>query len=139
MNEQRNLQAIRDAYAAFARGDIQSVLDGLADDVEWEVPGPPEIPYAGVFRGIGGAADFLRTLSETDEIQLFEPEHFFAHGDMVVVLGRYAARVKSTGKIAQADWVHAFTFRGDKVARVREYVDTAKYAQAYTTAAPTRA
>lgn len=139
MNEQRNIQAVRDAYAAFGRGDITSVLDTLTDDVEWDIPGTSDIPYAGVYRGIGGAADFFRALGEADEIQLFEPERFFASGDMVVALGRYAARVRKTGKVAQSAWVHTFTFRGDKVAKFREYADTAKYAQAYTAAAATRA
>ena len=58
----------------------------------------------------------------------------FADGDTVVALGRYAARVRSTGQNAETEWVHVFTFRGDKVASWRQYYDTAKYAQAYAPA-----
>jgi ketosteroid isomerase-like protein len=54
---------------------------------------------------------------------------------MVIVLGRYAARVKSTGRTAESQWAHAFTFRDGKVASWYEYYDTAKYAQAYEPAA----
>jgi hypothetical protein len=46
MTEQENLQAIQSMYAAFARGDIQAVLDGLTDDVEWILPGPTEQFFA---------------------------------------------------------------------------------------------
>jgi ketosteroid isomerase-like protein len=134
MNEQQNIQTIKDAYAAFARGDIQSVLSVLTDDVEWETQGAAPIPYAGVFLGKDGVTQFFRILADSDDAQVFEPRRFFADGDMVVVLGRYAARVKKTGRTAEADWVHAFTFRDGKVAKYCEYYDTAKYAQAYVPA-----
>lgn len=131
MSEQANLRIIKDAYEAFKRGDIQKVIDAMSDDVEWETPGPNEIPYAGVFRGKGGIADFFRILADSDDVEFFEPESFFAQGDRVVVLGHYSARVKATGRLAQADWVHSFVLRDGKVMRGREYFDTAKYAEAY--------
>lgn len=131
MAEQQNLQLIRDAYAAFGRGDIEAVLNALTDDVVWETQGPSQIPYAGVFHGKEGAAEFFARLIEADEMEAFEPQRFFAYGDMVVVLGRYAAKVRATGNHAEADWVHTFTLRGGKVANFCEYFDTAKYAQAY--------
>lgn len=135
MSEQQNIQVIRDAYEAFKRGDVLKVLDGLTDDVEWETLGPPEIPYARTFHGLDGAAEFFRILTQTEDVQKFEPQRFFAEGDMVVVLGRYEARVKNTGKVAQADFVHTFVFRNGKVAKYREYFDTAAYAKAYQPAA----
>lgn len=131
MNEQQNIQTVRDAYSAFTRGDIQTVLDALTDDVDWELPGPSQIPYAGTFHGKNGAAEFFRILMESDEVEAFEPQRFFADGDMVVALGRYSARVKATGKSATAEWAHAFTLRDGKVAKWHEYVDTGTYAKAY--------
>jgi ketosteroid isomerase-like protein len=131
MSEQANLQVLKDAYAAFLRGDIQSVLDACADDIEWESPGPSEIPYAGLFHGKDGVADFFNILFDTDDIQLFEPETFLAQGDRVVVLGHYSARVKATGRSTQADWVHSFVMRDGKVTKFREYYDTALVVQAY--------
>jgi hypothetical protein len=131
MSEQQNLEVIRAAYEAFGRGDVPGVLNALTDDVEWFTPGPTQIPYAGTFRGKGGVAEFFRILSESEDVQIFEPERFFADGDSVIVLGRYAARVKNTGRTAQTDWVQAFTFRDGKVAKYREYYDTARYALAY--------
>jgi uncharacterized protein len=131
MAEQENLRIIRDAYAAFVRGDIATVLANLTDDVVWDTLGPAQIPYAGVFRGKDGVAQFFGIFAENDEVQAFEPRRFFAEGDMVVVLGHYAARIKSTGNLAEIDWVQTFKFRDGKVAEYRDYFDSAKYAQAY--------
>lgn len=131
MSDQQNLQIIKDAYAAFRSGDIPALLSSLSDDVTWELPGPAEIPYAGMRHGRDGAAEFFRLLSESDEVQVFEPRRFLADSDVVVVLGRYEARVKSTGKTAATDWVHVFELRDGKVTSWREYYDMLSYARAY--------
>jgi len=136
MSDRDNEQTIRDAYAAFQRGDVEGVLDKLTDDVEWSLPGPSEIPYTGIRHGKSGAAEFFRILSESDEVQVMDPQTYVSSGNIVVVLGRYEARVKATGRIAQTDWVHVFTFRDGKVAAWREYFDTAGYAKAYRAAQP---
>ncbi len=48
MGEQ-SVEFLRGLYAAFGRGDVPAVLDGFADDVEWnEAEG---MPYGGVYRG----------------------------------------------------------------------------------------
>ncbi|HMF29220.1 MAG TPA: nuclear transport factor 2 family protein [Candidatus Cybelea sp.] len=131
MSEQQNVQSIKDAYAAFERGDVAAILAMLTDDVKWEMPGPAEIPYAGLRKGHTGAGEFFRRLSEADEVQVFEPRRFLADGNLVVAFGRYEARVKATGKIAKSDWVHVFEFRDGKVSSWREFYDSAEYAQAY--------
>lgn len=131
MSERENIEVIKDAYAAFGRGDVAAILASLTDDVEWELPGPAEIAYAGLRHGRDGAAEFFRLLAQSDEVQAFEPRRFLAEGDTVVVLGHYEARVKSTGRIAKTDWVHVFELRNGKVASWREYFDSAAYAQAY--------
>jgi ketosteroid isomerase-like protein len=135
MAEQHNLHVVRHAYDAFSRGDIDTVIAQLSDDVVWDLPGPSHIPYAGIFHGKDGVLEFFRRLAESDVTHTFEPQRFFADRDMVVVVGRYAARVKATGRLAETQWVHTFTFREGKVAQWHEYFDTAKYAQAYEPAA----
>lgn len=135
MSEQENVRVIKDAYDAFRDGDIEGVLSQLTSDVVWETQGPRQIPYAGTFRGKDGVAQFFRLLAESEEPKVFEPKRFFADGDMVVVLGHYEAKVKATEQTAATDWVQTFVFRDGKVAKYCEYLDTAKYAQAYTAAA----
>jgi ketosteroid isomerase-like protein len=131
MSEQQNVQTVKNAYAAFKRGDIQGVLNELADDVEWHLPGEGLIPQAGTYRGKDGVSRFFQNLDQTTQFAEFEPNSFVAQGDQVVAIGRYHATVKTTGRAFEADWVMVFTFKGTKVAKFREFTDTAAIAQAY--------
>jgi ketosteroid isomerase-like protein len=119
MHEQENLQVVYQAYEAFGRGDVPGVLALLTDDVESRT-GHEQVE--GYFEAFGGAV----------EVGEFEPMNFFAEEDMVLVLGHYAFRVKSTGKTVDTDWVHAFTLRDRKIARFRGYEDSAAVAAAFT-------
>jgi uncharacterized protein len=97
-------------------------------------PGPPDvIPYAGLRTGHEQVAGYFESFAEAVEVTEFEPQTFFAQEDMVVVLGRYALRVKSTGNAVETDWVHAFTLRDQKIAEFRGCEDSAAIVAAFTT------
>jgi ketosteroid isomerase-like protein len=75
MSEHSNVNTLIDAYASFKRGEIESVLKVLADDVEWITPGPPEvIAVAGARRGKQQVAEFFSTLNEQEDVERFEPQ-----------------------------------------------------------------
>lgn len=131
MNEQLNVQAVQELYAAWGRGDMASLLSGLADDVDWHVSGPVDIPVCGSGRGRDQVASFFKQLSETLETQLFEPREFIAQGDKVAVLGHERHRVRTTGSAFEGDWVQVFTLREGKVVGYREYWDTAALSAAF--------
>ena len=44
MNEQENINLVRQSYANFLQGNIEAVIKMCADDIEWETPGPSDIP-----------------------------------------------------------------------------------------------
>jgi len=135
MSEQDNTQIVKEAYAAFKRGDIPSILNMLSDDVNWFLPGPTDIvPVAGMRRGRAEVGQFFSTLDETQEAKQFEPQEFIAQGDKVVVLGQYTWRVKATGREFSSDWAHVFTVRDGKVVGFKEYYDTGAAADAYRAA-----
>ena len=123
MSEEANVQVVRDAYAAYQRGDIQGVLDSLSQNVEWVAV--PVAPVAGTYRGPGEVATFFQTIAETFEFSRFEPQEFVAQGDRVIVLGRYTATARSTGRVVESDRVMAFTVSGGKISRFQEYTNTA--------------
>ena len=132
MSEQESVQVVRQAYDAFRRGDIQGVLDLVAEDADWYHPGPPDtIPFAGRYRGRDGVAQFFERLGGAEEAELFEPQEFFASGDRVVALGRYRGRVRATGRTDDVEWAHVFTVRNGKIVSHRQYSDTAAAAEAY--------
>ena len=120
MSEQENVQAVQQQYATFLRGDIQAVLNGLTDDVEWQEPGPPDVlPWAGTRRGREQVAQFFTLLSEILEFEQFEPQEFIAQGDKVVVLVRQRVRVKTTGRTFEQDTAQVLTLREGKIAKFR--------------------
>jgi uncharacterized protein len=134
MSEQQNTQLVQQAYAAFKRGDINGVLNIMADDVVWFLPGPPDIiPVTGQRRGKNQVAQFFAKLSETQEPEEFEPKQFIAQGDTVVSLGHYRWKVKATGRRFESDFAHVFTIRNGKVTNFHEYFDTNAGVAAYST------
>jgi ketosteroid isomerase-like protein len=126
MQDGRNVQIIRDVYAAFGRGDINAVLEQMHDDVVWKpVTGAgPHVPTAGERHGKPSVAEFFRILSQSLTFDLFEPKEFVASGDRVVALGRYAATVKSGRRFA-SDWAMVFTLRNGQIATFQEFTDSA--------------
>lgn len=132
MSEQENVGIVKDAYDSFKKGDIQHLLDALTDDVAWVTPGPPDImPAAGNRRGRNEVAQFFSDLSDSEDVELFEPQEYIAQGDKVVVLIKYRGRVKATGRTAETDLVHIFTINEGRIAQFQEYFDTAKALDAY--------
>lgn len=125
MNEQENVKAVERIYTAFGQGDIPTILNMLAEDIDWLFSGPADIPFAGRHRGREQVTQFFATLDETVEVEQFEPQEFIAKGDKVVVLGHERMRVKSNGRTCETDWVHVFTLRNGEVVKIHEYYDTA--------------
>ena len=124
MTEQENIDLVRKGYEAFGRGDVAGLLATLDEQVLWVTSGPADLPTAGRRRGHEGAREFVRTLSTVVDVERFEPKQFVAQGDLVIVLGTDAGRLKSTGKTFDMDFAHAFTIRNGKVAAFQEYRDT---------------
>jgi hypothetical protein len=76
-------------------------------------------------------ASFFQKLNDTAEILAFEPREFTAEGERVLVIGWERARVKSTNRMFQSDWVMAFTLQNGKVVKFREFSDTQAIAEAH--------
>ncbi len=123
MNEQENLRIVQEGYAAFGRGDVAAALSNYADDIDWAMPGSPDvISYAGPRHGLEQVAQFYSTFAQTEEVEQMELQDFIAQGDKVLVFGHYQGRVKSTGRSYTKDFIHAVTLRDGKVIKFREYV-----------------
>ena len=135
MKSQENLAAVKEAYAAFGRGDIPLVLEMMAEDVHWTTPGPRDlVPFAGEFKGRPAVAEYFTSLAATEETLAFEPHEFIVQGELVVACVFYRARVRATGRIYETETVHIFRFYNGRVIGFREYLDTALMAAAYKAA-----
>ena len=92
-----NTEILKALYAAFAKGDVASVLGARAPDVHWvEAEGGP---YGGLSIGPKAVLEnvFMKLGSEWDGYAAV-PEEFVAQGDTVVALGEYSASFKATAE-----------------------------------------
>jgi uncharacterized protein len=116
---------VRSAYEAFARGDVQAVLDLMDDKVEWNeaehlpywTGGPligPQQVLKGVFVKIGrDFADFT-----------VEVSRLVGYGDTVLSEGRYCGIAKTSGKRLNVQMAHVWDVRDGKIVRFQQYADT---------------
>ena len=128
MSIEKNVQVVKDFFAAMGCGDKQGLLALSVEDIEWIIPGK-DWPLAGTHRGRAGLTALLQKASETVETST-EPSEYVAQGDRVLVVGFAKGKVKATNKTFDDDWVFAITVRNGKVANIREYVDTQALARA---------
>src|ERR1700743_2357397 len=128
MSIEKNIQTAMDFFAAISRGDKESLLALVAEDIEWIIPGK-DWPLAGTHRGHAGLADLLQTASKSIETST-EPREFVAQGNRVLVIGFAKGKIKATNKTFEDHFVFAITVRGGKLTNIREYVDTQALARA---------
>lgn len=122
-------ETIAGLYAAFARGDVPTVLGALAPDVRWtEAEG---FPYGGTYVGHDAVLQgvFMRLGSEWDGYAAV-PREYVVGPDIVVALGEYSGTYKATGKHFRAPFVHVWRFADDRVASFQQHTDTAVVQQA---------
>jgi uncharacterized protein len=129
MSTKKNVQTVKNFFAAIGRGDKEGLLALSARDIEWIIPGE-DWPLAGTHRGHAGLADVLQKASDKVETSFPEPPEFVAQGDRVLVVGFATGKIKATNKTFEDHWVFAITVRNGKVTKIREYIDTQALARA---------
>jgi ketosteroid isomerase-like protein len=137
MSIEKNVEIVKEFFAALGRRDKQGLLALSAEDIEWIVPGE-DWPLAGTHRGHAGLENLLQKANETVETSYPEPPEFIAQGDRVLVVGVATGKVKATNKPFKDDWVFDITIRNGKLTKIREYIDTQALARASEMAAGPR-
>jgi len=138
MQDAQNIQIVKDAYAAFGRGDIQALLGMLDENVIWKpVTGATRVPTAGTRRGRASVGEFFRVLSESIAFSQFEPREFVAQNGKVVVLGFYRGTSIKHGSSFQSEWVMIFTLSNGRVVEFQEFADSAGLDAAFPAAVAT--
>jgi ketosteroid isomerase-like protein len=127
-----NITTTKSLYDAFARGDIGAIVNACTPDADWHVGGrKDDFPVFGPRKGRAQIEAFFAEVAAVLDFSEFTPKEYYCDRDKVFVTGYYAAIVKKTGRRAASDWIHIFTFRDGKVAKFREFLDTASFAAAY--------
>ena len=120
---------VRRQYLASANGDLAALRATLADDVEWtEMAG---FPLAGTYRTPDGVTTaVMERLGQDWDGWTAHDDTYVVNGEDVVVLARYTATNKATGKDIDVRVAHHFVVRGGRIARFEQFVDTAKVREA---------
>jgi ketosteroid isomerase-like protein len=116
---QENVEAVHIAFDAWNRGDVQTALDYIHPDVEWEEN--PEV-YPGLDRIYRGHDGFLKRQRDAfDMWEWFkaEPQEVIDEGEHVVVVLRLRAKGRHSGIEVAMTVYDCFTFRDGKVVRHR--------------------
>jgi ketosteroid isomerase-like protein len=122
---------VRRQYLASAAGDLEALRATLAPDVEWtEMAG---FPLAGTYRTPGSVtAGVMETLARDWDDWTAHDDTYVTDGENVVVLARYTAFNKATGKALNVRVAHHFVVRGGQIVRFEQFVDTALVRDAAT-------
>ena len=124
-------EVVRRQYLASATGDLAAVRATLAPDIEWtEMAG---FPLAGTYRTPEGVTSHvMEALGRDWEDWTAHDDRYVVNGEDVVVLARYTARHRSTGKALAVRVAHHFVVRGGLIVRFEQFVDTALVRAAMT-------
>lgn len=123
-----NEEIAKGIYAAFATGDIPTVLGVMAKDIHWtEAAGGP---YGGVSIGPDAVLEnvFKRLGTEWHGFSAV-PREYIVNDDTVVVIGEYSATYKATGKSFKAPYAHVWKFADGKAVSFEQFTDTAVHLQ----------
>jgi ketosteroid isomerase-like protein len=128
---QQNVQAMRDLYDAFSRGDLDTLEKGISRDILWNEAENSLYSAGNPYRNFAAIRDGVLEPStrEYDNFRV-EVEQVFDAGATVVTTGRYRGKNKETGRELSAQFCHVLHVDKDgKLEGVQEYVDTLQEAE----------
>jgi ketosteroid isomerase-like protein len=129
MSIEKDIQTVRDFFAAMGSDDQQDLLALVAEDIEWVIPGQGWA-LAGTHRGHAGVAAVLRRAPQEIEMTYPTPPEFVAQNDRVLVIGVATGRIKATNTPFHDEWIFDITVRNGKLTKIKEYIDTQALARA---------
>lgn len=132
MTNENNVQIIENLYAAFAVGDVPTVLAGLDEKVVWnEAEGNVYAdgnPYVGPQEVLNGV--FARIGADYEYFNLVKIELHEMYNNQVLATLRYQAKLKNNGATYDAQVAHFWTLKNGKAIAFQQYLDTKKVADA---------
>jgi ketosteroid isomerase-like protein len=132
-----NVDTVQGIYADYRAGNIDGILERVAENVEWEYAYEDRgIPWLAPHRGRDGVRAFFQALKDHLAFEKFEINHVLGEGRLVIALVSMQAVVSTTHRrIVQNEDAHVWHFddRG-RVRRFRHLADTLQHAIAFDVA-----
>jgi len=112
---------LREAYAAFNRGDIDAAVRILDTGVEWVEP--PEFPGGGTYHGVEGAKRYLAQSRASAAQVISEPEQFIPAGDRIIVFVHARVLPKGSNSWQDVRLADVYTFQNGRVTNLRAFAN----------------
>jgi len=112
---------LREAYAAFNRGDMDVAVSGLDPQIEWSEPA--QFPGGGAYHGREAVKGYLTQSRAAWAEVISEPEQFIAAGDRIVVFVHARVRAKGSKDWQEVRLADVYTVRDGKIVAMRAFAD----------------
>jgi uncharacterized protein len=112
---------LREAYAAFNRGDIDGAVRCLDTNVEWTEP--PEFPGGGTYRGVEGAKQYLAQSRAGAAEVISTPEKFITAGDRIIVFVDARVLPKDSHSWQEIKLADVYTFQKGRATKMRAFAN----------------
>jgi ketosteroid isomerase-like protein len=115
------ITALRGAYAAFNRGDIDAAVEALDAQIEWTEPA--EFPGGGTYHGRESVKRYLTQSRVNWAEGSSEPERFITSGNRIVVFVHAKFRNKGGNEWGDVSLADVYTIRDGKPVQMRAFAD----------------
>ena len=113
--------ALREAYSAFNRGDMDAAVAPMEENIEWVEP--TEFPGGGARRGREAVKQYLTQSREGWTEGSSEPEGFVISNDKIVVFVHARFRLINTDTWQDVKLADVYTVRDNKIAAMHGFMD----------------
>jgi uncharacterized protein len=117
----RTVAALRAAYAAFNRGDIDAAVESFDAQIEWSEP--PEFPGGGAYHGREAAKQYLAQSRAAWAEVVSEPEQFIPAGERIIVFVHARVRPKDSNDWIEVRLADVYTLRNGKAVEMHAFFD----------------
>ena len=115
------ITALRGAYAAFNRGDIEAAVEPLDAQIEWTEP--VEFPGGGTYHGREGVKHYLTQSRAAWAEVSSEPERFITAANRIVVFVHARVRPKDSKEWQDVTLADVYTIHNGKAIQMRAFAD----------------
>jgi len=118
-SNQNTLNTLMQAYAC---GNVRKAVACMSEHIVWDISGPIDVPYAGVFYGHDGFSRYWALMEQTVEFSSIGTQNVFFSGNEAMAYGGEQGITKTTRVPYSYDWAIRYEFDEDhKVVLMRQY------------------
>jgi uncharacterized protein len=118
---QENVKIVRRVTGAFSAGDMDTVFEWVAPEIEWDFSNAQTWVEEPVYRGYDGIMKFFAKWIGEWEDYRFEFEEVIDAGDKVVVVVRDEGRSKGVGIKLERRHAEIWTIRDRRVVKIEPF------------------